>query len=118
MALLKSKILVGLASIALLTTGCGENLEGLVRVGRLPRLTGGGGEAPAFEGQSQLKISPGHQVAVSSDNAISMEAHITVTDRFLVDAAPGGTLSARVSFGRYRSQDQSASSLRAPSATQ
>ena len=117
MGCFKSKILLSIVTIGFMTSGCGENLEGLVRVGRLPRLTGGG-EDPAYEGQSQRKISPGHQVAVSSDNAISMQAHITVTDRLLVDGAPGGTLSARVSFGRYRSQDQSASSLRAPSATQ
>jgi len=73
--------------------GCGQTLEDWVRIAR-PNL----GVPIKFEGQSNVKISPG--TALSTDGEVSARTHITITDRPMSSA----DISARVSISRTRSE--------------
>jgi hypothetical protein len=76
-----------------LLSGCGQAFEALVRTTR-PNL----GVPINFEGQSNVKISPG--TALSTDGEVSARTHITITDRPMSSA----DVSARVSISRTRSE--------------
>lgn len=82
-------------ALSILVSGCGQSLEDLVRVGRPKNST-----IIPFEGAAAIKISPGNTVATSTD--VSMSAHVTITDRPL----SGTDVSARVSVGRHRGDNQ------------
>ncbi len=80
-------------SAIVLLSGCGQTLEDWVRAGR-PVF----GVPLKFEGQSNVKISPG--TTVSTDGQISARTHITITDRPMTSA----DVSARVSISRTRTE--------------
>lgn len=77
----------------MLLSGCGQALEDWVRATRP-----GFGVPLAFEGQSNVKISPG--MTASTDGEVSARTHITITDRPMTSA----DVSARVSINRTRTE--------------
>lgn len=86
------RLALSLAAIMLLS-GCGQTLEDWVRSVRP-----GAGVPAVFEGQSNVKISPG--TTTSTDGQVSARTHITITDRPMTSA----DVSARVSINRTRTE--------------
>jgi hypothetical protein len=78
-------------SILPLLVGCGHAIDQWVRATQ-PLF----GVPLKFEGQSNVKISPGTTVSSSSD--IAVKAHVTITDRLITS----GDVSASVSLNRTR----------------
>ncbi|CAN5581003.1 hypothetical protein BH10BDE1_BH10BDE1_34000 [soil metagenome] len=72
-------------------TGCGQAVESWVRAAQ-PLF----GIPIKFEGQSNVKISPGTTVSKSAD--ISAKIHVTITDRLITS----GDVSASVSLNQTR----------------
>jgi hypothetical protein len=83
--------ILGAVTILIAVTGCQQTLEDFAR---LPRQVGNA--IVPFEGQQQIKISPGATTSAGAD--VSMKAHVTITDRTIT----GSDVSARVSVGRNR----------------
>lgn len=88
------RLVLMIVSIGLLS-GCGKALEELVRVKRPAKPS----DIVPFGGSVAIKISPGQSTSVGSD--VSMQAHVTITDRPL----DGGDISATASIGRHRTQE-------------
>lgn len=86
------RLALSLAGIMLLS-GCGQTLEDWVRSVRP-----GAGVPAIFEGNSNVKISPG--TTTSTDGEVSARTHITITDRPMTSA----DVSARVSINRTRTE--------------